>query len=66
MTSTDNPGYVQIGWRSRLTGEICDCPIYERSPHANSDPVYVPAEPPPYRPRLDWIADVEEPQDDPA
>ena len=32
---------VQIGWRSRLTGEICDCPVYELSPHANSDPVYV-------------------------
>jgi hypothetical protein len=33
--------FTQVGWRSRLTGEICDCPVYERSPHADSDPIYV-------------------------
>ncbi len=32
---------VQVGWRSRRTGVVCNCPVYERSPHANSDPVYV-------------------------
>lgn len=32
---------VQVGWRSKATGVICDCPVYERSPHANSDPVFV-------------------------
>jgi hypothetical protein len=32
---------IQVGWRSRRTGQICECPVYERSPHANSDPVYV-------------------------
>lgn len=36
---------IQVGWRSRLTGEICECPVYERSPHANSDPVYVESPP---------------------
>lgn len=35
---------VQVGWRSRTTGEMCDCPVHERSPHANSDPVMVPRE----------------------
>jgi hypothetical protein len=30
-----------VGWRSRATGEICDCPPWESSPHANSDPVYL-------------------------
>lgn len=35
---------VQVGWRSRTTGEMCDCPVYEASPHANSDPVLVPRE----------------------
>jgi hypothetical protein len=33
---------VQVGWRSRKTGELCECPVYESSPHANSDPVMVP------------------------
>lgn len=32
---------VQVGWRSRRTGVICDCPTYERSPHADSDPVFM-------------------------
>lgn len=35
---------VQVGWRSRITGEMCDCPVYESSPHANSEPVMVPRE----------------------
>lgn len=35
------PKLVQVGWRSRTTGEICDCPLGETSPHANSVPVYV-------------------------
>jgi hypothetical protein len=32
---------VQVGWRSKITGEVCDCPVYEMSPHANSEPVFV-------------------------
>lgn len=31
---------VQIGWMNPTTGVMCDCPVYERSPHANSVPVY--------------------------
>ena len=34
------PRLVQVGWISRTTGVICDCPVYETSPHANYDPVY--------------------------
>ena len=37
----ESPELVQVGWRSKVTGVICDCPVYERSPHANSEPVYV-------------------------
>lgn len=37
----------QVGWRSKVTGDICDCPVYERSPHANSEPVFVVEESPP-------------------
>lgn len=33
---------IQVGWRSKVTGEMCDCPVYERSPHGNSEPVMVP------------------------
>jgi hypothetical protein len=32
---------IQIGWRDRDTGEMCDCPVYEGSPHRNSEPVLV-------------------------
>lgn len=32
---------VQIGWRNVDTGIMCDCPVYERSPHANSEPVMI-------------------------
>lgn len=31
---------VQIGWMNPTTGVMCDCPVYELSPHANSVPVY--------------------------
>ena len=31
---------VQIGWMNPTTGVMCDCPVYETSPHANSVPVY--------------------------
>jgi hypothetical protein len=31
---------VQIGWMNPETGVMCDCPVYETSPHANSVPVY--------------------------
>lgn len=37
---TEQP-MVQVGWRSKRTGEMCSCPVYERSPHANSEPVMV-------------------------
>lgn len=37
----DKATLVQVGWRSKGTGEICDCPVYETSPHAASEPVYV-------------------------
>lgn len=30
---------VQIGWQND-DGVMCDCPVYEVSPHANSKPVY--------------------------
>lgn len=40
---TNKPTHV--AWRSRKSGEICDCSPHERSPHANSDPVYVGVEP---------------------
>lgn len=30
----------QVGWMNPQSGVICDCPVYERSPHANSVPVY--------------------------
>jgi hypothetical protein len=33
---------VQIGWRHQDTGVMCDCPVYETSPHADSEPVMVP------------------------
>jgi hypothetical protein len=32
---------VQIGWRNVDTGIMCDCPVYETSPHATSEPVMV-------------------------
>ena len=54
MSDTNAPGAgeyaqrtereVQVGWRSRTSGVMCDCPVYERSPHADSDPVMVPRE----------------------
>ena len=31
---------VQVGWMNPTTGVMCDCPVYETSPHANSVPVY--------------------------
>lgn len=33
-------GLVQVGWMNPKTGVMCDCPVYETSPHANSVPVY--------------------------
>lgn len=30
----------QVGWMNPVTGVMCDCPVYETSPHANSVPVY--------------------------
>lgn len=36
-------GLRQVGWRSRVTGHICECPVYEASPHADSEPVFVVA-----------------------
>lgn len=34
---------VQVGWWSPTSG-ICDCPVYERSPHAASLPVFIDKE----------------------
>lgn len=31
---------VQVGWMNPKTGVMCDCPSYERSPHAKSVPVW--------------------------
>jgi hypothetical protein len=36
----EEPRKVQIGWMNPTTGVMCDCPVYETSPHANSVPVY--------------------------
>ena len=36
--------YVQIGWRSLTTGQMCDCSPCDMSPHANSEPVYIKAQ----------------------
>jgi hypothetical protein len=37
----DTVTLVQVAWRSKVTGVICDCPVWETSPHATSEPVYV-------------------------
>lgn len=37
-------GLVQVGWMNPTTGVMCDCPVYELSPHANSVPVWAEKE----------------------
>lgn len=38
------PVMIHVGWRSRTTGELCDCPAYELSPHTHHDRVEIPAD----------------------
>ena len=40
MSRESTPRLIQVGWINRETGVMCDCPVYETSPHADYDPVY--------------------------